>query len=636
MPQAQITINAVVGSDNDLPINTLVQLDNNNIGGEVSFLWAILDQPAGPADILSNTAIQNPTFTPRKEGTYLIRLIVNQGLGDEQTDTVDAGILLLKTRKRVPAAGEQTEASVSRGWAGDTNNLIRFLNDKVSDPGTIVGVNGDASPMVRGAVVRATSSVTLKAGLPGEEEVPGFTPALATTGTQLDELLLVAEGDIDGASPIPVGGLGVFRYVGRFSDLALGAGAVGDPVFVSDTGTISVTQGTNRRQVGSIMAVDGVNRDIWFAGTQGGDNAPVDVAYVVYGSPGALPNAVRIDGLNATGAVGNVPYTFRGGDVTTIPLVAKKFSNLASADLFQIQDEAGTSLTGFEANGRMVFEAAGTAEIVFDDSGLFDDVIRYNRTNDKWEFVESGITGLEIGTGGAQSSSAPSIRFDTTPFAAFAFERSNNQFEFSYNNNLLKLGTSPSGDASIVFDDSTGVTEIYYDIGGDELIFRVFGNAAEVVFNQTEIIRRTQQTYHQGPHGFTPGGTTAQVFIPVGFAKERLDNNTAGAVEYQTNLVIPANGTLDEVSAVVQQSVANTLTLEILERPIAGTPVASLGTATTTSTSVVTLTVGSIAHSIVSDSTYIVRLNVIGGTNDCDVFNIRARVTDPTIDNWKH
>ena len=359
MPQAQITINAVIGSDVDLPINTLVQLNNNNIGGEVSYLWEILDQPTGPADVLSSPTIQNPTFTPKKEGTYLIRLTVNQGLPDEDIDTVVGSVLQLKTRKRVPAAGEQVEASTSRGWALDVNDELRFFHDAASDTGTVVGVNIDASPMAKGTVVRATGSQSIKTGLPGAEDVPGFTPAPATVAGNMDELLLVVEGDIDGSSPVQVGALGVFRYIGQIQSLALGAGAVGDTVYVSDAAVISVTPGTNTRVIGSIMAVNGANRDIWFSGPTGGEGAPLDRAYLVYGAPGTLPNANRVDGLQATGAINNIPYTFKAGDVTTHALVAKRFS-AAGGDPFQVHDETGVVLGKFSASGALIVTPDGT------------------------------------------------------------------------------------------------------------------------------------------------------------------------------------------------------------------------------------------------------------------------------------
>lgn len=446
MPQSLIKINAVIGSDTDLPINTLIQLDNQNIGGEVSYKWSILDQPAGAADSLSSTTIQNPTFTPKKEGTYLIKLIVNEGLPDEDTDTVVAGILQLKIRERIPAAGETTEADVSRGWAVDTNNFLRFIDDSLATPSTAVGANSHSGTLARGTVVRVTSGQVIKSGLPGQETVPGFVPAPATAGANVDELLAVIESGVDGSDPVAIGALCFARIIGRIAALPLGAGAVGDPVYVSDAAAISTTPGTNLRQVGSIMAVSGVNRDIWFSGTQGGDTAPVDRAYLIYGPPGSLTNAKRVDGLNADGALGAVPYTFRAGDVGTVPLVAKRFSNLG-ADPFQVHDETGSSLFQIDALGN-VNQIGGDSNFrllisgtdVFLESAA-DAWLRYDRTGEDWYIRANGNDLMFIGE---LSATQPAIFWD--PGATgdrLSYDRTGNIFVFQIGaTDVLKVRTT--------------------------------------------------------------------------------------------------------------------------------------------------------------------------------------------------
>jgi len=323
MPQAQITIDAIVGSNIDLPLNTLVQLNNNGIGGEVSYLWTILDQPPGAVDSLSNTSIPNPTLTPQKEGTYLLRLIVNASLPTEQTDSVVAAVRQLKTRNRIPAAGETTQADFADGWATDTNALLRRYDQQLADPGPVVCVNKQGSVITRGNVVRVTSGAVIKLGLPGQETVPGITLAPATTLGNIDELLLVVEGDVNGNTNVAIDAICVARIYGRIAALPLGAGVVGDTVFVSDTATLATTAGTNRRRAGSIMSVSGGDRDVWFDGVGGQDITPIDRRYLVYGPPSPLTNAVRVDGPGGVGAgnvSGGVPVLFKAADVGTVPL----------------------------------------------------------------------------------------------------------------------------------------------------------------------------------------------------------------------------------------------------------------------------------------------------------------------------
>jgi hypothetical protein len=128
MAQAKILINSVIGSNDNLPINQVVQFDNQNIGGETTYTWSILSQPPGTVDTLSATNIQNPTFVPKKEGTYLVKLTVNLGLPDEQNNQVIAAIRQLKTLERIPTAGETTEDNISAGWAIANNSLLRHMD----------------------------------------------------------------------------------------------------------------------------------------------------------------------------------------------------------------------------------------------------------------------------------------------------------------------------------------------------------------------------------------------------------------------------------------------------------------------------------------------------------------------------
>lgn len=356
MPQALITVNAGVGSNTALPINTLVQLNNQNVGGELSYTWAILDQPPGAVDALSSVAVQNPTFTPKKEGSYLLRLIVNQGLPSEQENRVVCAVRQLKTLERIPAAGETTEADTSDGWVTSMNSMLRRLDGQLSDPGILVGVNASGSTRSKGDVVRATASSVIKTGLPGQETVPGFSLATAAVLGQVDELLAIVEGGVDGSTSVADGGLLKVRYIGRFSP-ATGSPAVGDTVYVSDAGALSLTAGTVRRRVGSVMAVSGGQYDVWFNGVGGADIdlTPIDRAYLVHGNPSTLPNAVRTDGTNATPQT--TGFRFASGAAGTVPLTSKAFAG-QTANLFEVLDSGNILLSGIDKDGDVFFNNA--------------------------------------------------------------------------------------------------------------------------------------------------------------------------------------------------------------------------------------------------------------------------------------
>lgn len=363
MPQASITINAVPGSAVNLPLNSLVQLDNQNIGGELSYKWEILDQPPGTADTLSSAVIQNPTFTPRKEGTYLVKLTVNEGLVTEQQQTVVAACTQLKTLERIPAAGEVLEADVADGWATAMNSLLRRVDLLLSDPGIMVGVNASGGTLSRGQVVRAAATEVIKSGLPGQETVPGFTLATSATLGLVDELLAIVESTPSGGASVPGTGsaenrLMKVRYIGRIASqvVANGPVAAGDVIYVNDSGALDKNQGTIRRRVGSAMGAGGTV-DVWFNGVGGADIdlTPIDRAYVVQGNPGALLNAVRVDGASATGLT--TPFRVKAGNVGTVPFEVQGFA--AGADLQRWLDSIGTVLARVTNGGALSLEAGG-------------------------------------------------------------------------------------------------------------------------------------------------------------------------------------------------------------------------------------------------------------------------------------
>ena len=279
MAQALIKINAVAGSDDDLPINTLVQLANTNTGGETTYLWTILSQPPGAADALSSAVITNPTFTPKKEGTYLIQLIVNAG-PLELVDTVVAAVRDLKTFERVPAPLEQDENDAAAGWAGAVSGASQILRRSLTalaDPGNIVVLAGASG--VAGHVVSFSGTAVLKTGLPGEETLPVVDIALATSSATATATLGYVTGTPSGAS-VSVNQPVVVRRFGLIPNINVGAAVVGDPIYLGDTGLLSTAPGTNTRVVGHVVVV-GVTGAVYFDGAGAGagtaDLVPVTI-----------------------------------------------------------------------------------------------------------------------------------------------------------------------------------------------------------------------------------------------------------------------------------------------------------------------------------------------------------------------
>jgi hypothetical protein len=375
MAQAKITINAVAGSNDDLPINTIVQLNNLNVGGELTYAWVILTQPPGPSDLLSNSVIQNPTFTPKKEGTYLIKLTVNATLPSEQSDTQIVGIRLLKSRNRLPAPGETIQDSTTGGWAEPSmNTLLRGDDALLSNPPPFVGLNQSGGALAAGTVVQVTSNPTIKTGLPGQETVPGFVTAPATALANVDSLLGVVVSDTFGSTTVANGALMVVRYIGRYAGAPFTA-AAGTPVYVSNTATLSTTAGTIQRQIGTVMgpgAVGGTS-DVWLDAVGGFEITPINAPYLIFGAGGTLTNAFRVDTTTPTPFTGTVQFLNALANAAN-PLFQFKGAAGQTGDLSQWLNNAGTLLTSMDSIGSLRFKSSGslTQGIYFPDWNILE------------------------------------------------------------------------------------------------------------------------------------------------------------------------------------------------------------------------------------------------------------------------
>lgn len=251
MPQAKILINGAPVSALDLPVGGLVQLDNDGLGDEHTYLWALLDVPAGSAAALSDPGIQNPTFTSDCEGTYLVKLVVDLGMGTETADQKVAAVLQLKIGERVPACTETTEANAAKGWGPELNRWLRLADSRLASPGVVVAQA--SAPITRGMPAWISGTATIKAGLPGEEVVPTCAQA---RGTQLVELVAscgIVEGRIDGNPAVGAGDLCVVRILGLVGPFG-GPLVLADLVYVSDAGALDNAPGTYPRCIGRVVA----------------------------------------------------------------------------------------------------------------------------------------------------------------------------------------------------------------------------------------------------------------------------------------------------------------------------------------------------------------------------------------------
>ncbi len=244
-------------SDTHIPLGSTVTLQNAT--SATTYQWTLISQPNGFQDTfvdsggITSTAA-SPSFVITKEGSYLVRLIINEGLGDEATGKVICAVRELQTGNRIPAAQETTEVNPDEGWAIDavTNVLQRVT--RLTDSGFFVAKAKEA--MVAGNVVHLSGISSLGTGS-NERPIPEVNIAHASTLIDVDGPLgVMISGTDPAASSVDADELCRVMIYGALPAHAMAAGGnVGDPVFVDDDGELSLTAGTYVRQVGDVAKV---------------------------------------------------------------------------------------------------------------------------------------------------------------------------------------------------------------------------------------------------------------------------------------------------------------------------------------------------------------------------------------------
>ena len=255
MPQADIEINGTAASDEDLPLSTLVQLSNNDVGDESTYLWEVVSQPPGTADVLSSAVIENPTITPLKEHTYMLQLTVDLGLPTEAIDRKLFRVRHLATAAALVGTEETTEG-VDGAWSIDQNENLQALIDRIYG-GTVVVCQANGA-VNAGATVTPTGVAVLKAGLVGEENVPDVSPIDGTDAAIATKVVGVVMGDPKGTAAVADGEVCLVRFAGLLDVVTFtGAPTAGDPVYVSDAGAPALAVGSNSRTIGVVIDATG-------------------------------------------------------------------------------------------------------------------------------------------------------------------------------------------------------------------------------------------------------------------------------------------------------------------------------------------------------------------------------------------
>lgn len=355
MPSATILVNGTPGSNDALPINALVQLNNQNTGGEVSYLWELLDQPDGAADALSATTLQNPTLTPRKEGSYLLRLTVNLGLPSQAISTAVAAIRHLRTNERAPAAFEVFEVDAARGWKTAADRWLNRLNVAATDANVVACALPSSGVPALGDVVAFAGVGLIKSGLPGQEILPLVQVAPATSApTMRSQHLGVVVGTPTGAPPA-ANGVALVRRVGLLELPYAGSPSVGDLVFVSDANRPSLSPGTNSRVIGKVVAVSGGNYQVFADGSTFGLSRIDQMAAIAEG---------KIVSNWTTNLAGGYVVSSGAGDLL-VPLRVRQGERFTNLTYSRFGDGAVNLTTSI-----VVMPAAGGVSNIFSSTSL--------------------------------------------------------------------------------------------------------------------------------------------------------------------------------------------------------------------------------------------------------------------------
>jgi len=130
MPNTIPVANA--GVDQVVFTGDLVTLDGSGSSDAdndlLSFSWSIISAPNFSTAGLSNTAVESPTLIPDVAGTYIMQLIVNDGLANSSADTVtltvtDAPTLALNF-SMVEWAGGDGKLVITGSGAGNGEQYI--------------------------------------------------------------------------------------------------------------------------------------------------------------------------------------------------------------------------------------------------------------------------------------------------------------------------------------------------------------------------------------------------------------------------------------------------------------------------------------------------------------------------------
>jgi hypothetical protein len=149
---------ANAGPNQTVRVSSTVQLDGSGSSDvdndPLTYCWSIFSKPVGSTATLSNLSAVKPTFIADKPGTYVAKLIVNDGIANSAPATTTITVLpAVVNQPPIVAAGPSQTiilpgTAILNGAATDdglpAGSTLTILWSKISGPGTVTFSNPNA------------------------------------------------------------------------------------------------------------------------------------------------------------------------------------------------------------------------------------------------------------------------------------------------------------------------------------------------------------------------------------------------------------------------------------------------------------------------------------------------------------
>jgi hypothetical protein len=163
---------ANAGAAQNVAVGGIVTLDGSASsdadGDTLTYAWSLTELPTGSAATLSSLTAQRPTFTPDVAGTYVARLVVNDGTVSSTPATVTITAAVVDVTAPTTTVAPSVSGTISTGTT---------LSVTIDEAGTgyyLVLPEGAAAPTVE-ALMSTGTSFAMSANVAAAEPISGLS-----------------------------------------------------------------------------------------------------------------------------------------------------------------------------------------------------------------------------------------------------------------------------------------------------------------------------------------------------------------------------------------------------------------------------------------------------------------------------